>query len=1124
MGFTQLDTKSISTARLQGYAEDNGYVYLYGIPPTPGAGVLWVYKYEGSALTKKLEQSITSGIYDNSELAVSGSRVYTVSQKYVPMGVIVEAYDWDGTSLSNLDQLVLPGVSSFSVNFLSITAQQDTVFVSVNISGVSNFFVVDYALGSLSVKYSSVALNIGWLNNKDKPTPGPSGNYISYFEDLSPVQTSIALGSYDGVTFASYSNLLPSTSLYTSDDKFDFSESSSYTYVAWDNGVVDVYDKNLLTLIDSKSILAQYTSVNDSDFYFYSDGSSLYCYTEDLSSLLGSITAPDERLLGTEGDLVYTVRTDISSYAEVIVYDFSTGPAVELSSRAVIYVDSLSGEDSNIGDMLNPAKSLSVAYDRINTGGTIVLQEGDGSSYGSLSISKNVNIQAAYGSSPIVGDMTITNAQGSFQGLTFNSGISVTSTKGAIKVTECSFENPDVGIDLNGVNYVTIAKNTFSGYNVGIRINNAKEVNITSNVFYDDGFKAIEVITVGRIDLWRNTIHGARSSGTPSIISDENLRIIYVTLTATNINNKNVPLPGFAVENTALDGLGYLGYDIGVNVVEGPSFQYGVDYVGAADGSIVSWDGYQLESDLIAGDILRIMYSEDIDPGGGEAIRVLNVTDTNSTIDSNIIGNTTSNIALGIFFNSALKIRYNNFFGSAVNYNTISTPTNSEGNFSGDPLYTNAAGGDFTLQAGSPDINAGDPIRWDIVSTEILNSSRVNIAPLDRDTDRALVNRRAADGNRLGTGSYTGDVGAYEYLSDSHTGDYYVDEQGYDRAYFGGVGDPFGTVDRGFDPTLADNDIYVGGNLVPITGITGGSNYGRYRSKNMPLSARALIPGNQTTNDVIYVTPTFPTYDTGAVYVDPDGSDVSGDGSSTSPYRTIGKAILDPAQNIIVAPGVYPQFTGAANKRLIGIPVTKTIPLGWTSYCNVKKTDWNTSGTVNFLDGYITFTGIASIDSWSAVNKFSFSGSVEAKASVLLDTDSFALTLTSDAATPDIGVVMLQKSGADLKAIFKFTVGGVSYTYINTISSYDFTKRIRVSVTIKNGKITASANSGSFSKTKSLAFTSTDNWVINLATQTTGTTEVHSLSINADSFTSTVIEVFTNSYTRRKIFAIQGNG
>jgi hypothetical protein len=789
-------------------------------------------------------------------------------------------------------------------------------------------------------------------------------------------------------------------------------------------------------------------------------------------------------------------------------------------AKPVIYLDNQNGFDTNEGDILSPKATLLGAYNAVAAGGVLVLQEGDGLSYGDLSISKNINIQGAYGSTPTTGNLVFTEAQGSVDNIRFDaSGIAVNNTKGAIKVTNCRFENVDVGISLNGVKYVSISKNEFSGYNIGVLINSAEEVNISSNIFYNNGFKSIEVITVDRIDMWRNTIHGAGTIGSPVIDSDENLRVVYKTLTVSDISNKNVPIPGFAVENASLDGSGYLGYDISVNIVEGPSFEYGVDFVGTSGGSLVSWDGYSIEDNLMVGDILRIMYSEDVDPGGGEAVRILNVSDPNSTIDSNNIGTTVSNIDLGVFFNTAIKIRYNNFYGATDNYSSIVTPTNSEGNFSGDPLYTNAGIGDFTLQAGSPNIDGGDPEWLDTISDEITGGLRINISPLDRDIDIGQVNRIYADKKRLGSGAFTGDVGAHEYVDGSHAGDYFVREIGYDRAYYGGADDPFVTLDRAFDPSLPDENIIVGTNY----GAPGGA-YGRYLSKNLELTERSVRPWNDSKSELIFVTPTYSSSDGGYVYADPDGSDDTGDGSSSSPYRTITKALSSSEKNVVVSPGIYPKFTGEDNKRLIGIPVTKTIPLDWDSYCNVKKVDWNTNGTVSFSNGYISFTDTATINSGSPENKFKFSGDIEAKANVLIDSQSleFKLISDSDPINPDTASVELVKVDTDLLITFKFIISGVSYSYINVIISFDFSKKIRVSIKIKNGKITTAASAYNFNRSKFRDFSSTYNWSTAISSLSTGTAEVHGLSITADSFTSTCIDVCNSSHTKRKIFAIQG--
>lgn len=827
--------------------------------------------------------------------------------------------------------------------------------------------------------------------------------------------------------------------------------------------------------------------------------------------------------------------------------------------HTVIYVDSDNGQDSQDGKIQTPVRTLSKAYEIAVQGAVIVLQDGDGTSYGNILVSKSITIRNAYGTTPKVGSITVTAGDCLFEGLSFENGsygIKVDrSSQGAVSVKECNFYNVLTAIKLNGVNYINVDKNTFRLYQTGIKINLANEVNISSNVFYEDGFKAVEVLNVGRIDLWRNTIHGARdSSGV--ITPDENLRIIYHTVTAYDISDKRLLLPGFATTNTDLDGPSYTGYDIAINVVEGPSFEYGQDYVGTANGSMVSWSGYQLENNLMVGDILRVMYSEDVDPGGGEAIRVMNVSDSNSTIDSNNIGITeaaVSDVAIGVFFNTALKIRYNNFFRATTWWNSIATPTNSEGNFSSDPKYTNATGGDFRLLSTSPDIDRGDPKRWDNIFAEmgigvvnghytgIGGATRTNVAPFDRDIDRDTVHRIPADKQRLGSNAYTGDVGAYEYITGDHTGDYHINEDGYDRAYYGSQSNPFLTLDRGFDPSLADQNISINTNLVPVEGSTGASAYayGRYRSKNMDLSARSLKIGRQSSKDIIYVTPSYPAYDTGAVYVGPDGYDnnpISGDGSYTKPYRTITRALQETAQNVMVMPGIYPEFEGELSKRLIGIPVTKTVTLPWQSYKNQKRNDWNTTGTVSFSSSLITLTGTAAVDSWDqATGKFSFSGETDASASILLGTEGFVFKIF-DISSYDVGLseytvdhrIELQKFGTSLKTNFKVNIGGVYYTFSNTIALCDFTKRIRIRISIKSGKIVFTVDgkttTGSFSKSKTVSYTHSGSWGMLLGTETTGSTEVRNLYINADSFTSTYIEVSTSTHTRRKIYAIQGAG
>lgn len=75
---------------------------------------------------------------------------------------------------------------------------------------------------------------------------------------------------------------------------------------------------------------------------------------------------------------------------------------------------------------------------------------------------------------------------------------------------------------------------------------------------------------------------------------------------------------------------------------------------------------------------------------------------TSATITNNIVvGN-----GIGISVTSA-SIRFNDVYGNVGNYNGIPDQTGTNGNISGDPLFANAANGDYALTANSPAVNAG---------------------------------------------------------------------------------------------------------------------------------------------------------------------------------------------------------------------------------------------------------------------------------------------------------------------------------------------------------------------------------------------------------------------------------
>jgi parallel beta-helix repeat protein len=85
----------------------------------------------------------------------------------------------------------------------------------------------------------------------------------------------------------------------------------------------------------------------------------------------------------------------------------------------------------------------------------------------------------------------------------------------------------------------------------------------------------------------------------------------------------------------------------------------------------------------------------------------LYATTTSATIKNNLV---VSNSTVGIGFASgaAGTLSYNDVYGNvSVNYFGLTDPTGTSNNISANPLFTNPAGHDFTLQDGSPAIGTG---------------------------------------------------------------------------------------------------------------------------------------------------------------------------------------------------------------------------------------------------------------------------------------------------------------------------------------------------------------------------------------------------------------------------------
>lgn len=636
-----------------------------------------------------------------------------------------------------------------------------------------------------------------------------------------------------------------------------------------------------------------------------------------------------------------------------------------------VYVDSKHGSDGFSGALDAPLRTLSYAYSQVREGGLIVLQTGDGTSYGDLSITKNVSVIAAYGSSPAVGALDIDDSQCHLEGLSFNSvdkAIAVENTYvGAVSLRDCRFTDVETAIELKNVNYISIHRCFFKTFVHGIVIDSAEEVVASSNIF-TQGYRSIEIATVTRLDLWHNTVYGATEIAT-GINPDENLRVIYRTLTAFQITNKRLQLPGVAAATPGG------GYDIAMNVVNGPSFGYGKDYIGTAFGSMVSWDGYQLENELAVGDMVRVMYSEDQDPGGGDAVRLFDIADGDSRFDSNSVsgrvlgGGSEFPIGIGVFMNTPVKIRNNNFDLVDDWWDGVD-PTGATGlyNIGETALYRDAAGDDFRLQPDSPNIDRGDFGRWSGIYDEmgILNiggqytgsgtATRTNVAPFGRDLDFDMFHRGAT-----GIQGETGDIGAWEFSHhETALGDY-IDEWGYDKAYPGTETGPYATLDRGYRRAGASG-LYIDTDILPYsesgvyTEPSSGTAYGRYRSKDIDLSDSLIHVGGGSGHDAVFVYSSYPSFETGMVYVSPDGKDTDS-GTSAQPYRTITRALQDGVPYVLVEPGFYPPFQGVTGIGLIGLDRTKDIGYDDELYSDLRDGPWTGVGTYTIYDDRIKLEG-----------------------------------------------------------------------------------------------------------------------------------------------------------------------
>lgn len=796
-----------------------------------------------------------------------------------------------------------------------------------------------------------------------------------------------------------------------------------------------------------------------------------------------------------------------------------------------IYVDSQFGSNLNTGAIDAPVQTLSYAFSQVYEGGIIVLQNGSGS-YGDLNVTKNITIKAAYGAIPIIGSLTLSGVQGLIEGLYFDNlitGITASNLNtGSLIIRGCHFEGVETPIDIDNINYIAIHRNYFYDFRSAIKINAAEEVCVSSNVF-TNGMRSIEIDTVGRLDLWRNTIYGAFDLP-PVLNPDTNLRIIYKTLNSFDVSYKRLQLPGFA--SLATGGI----YDVAFNVVNGPSFNYGTDFTVILSGSLISWSGLQLEQEFAVGDVVRVMYSEagDVDPG--DAIRVQNIGDENSRVDSNSISSNGTAIATGVYLSTPIKVRYNNFDDVLVWWNGAN-PTGSTGmyNIGETAMYRDPISNDFRLQPASPNIDRGDYGRWNNIYDEIginkidgsytasYTGIREQVTPFDRDLDFDLFHRGAT-----GIIGLTGDIGAYEFNTNETAMGNYVAEYGYDKAYPGTETGPYATPDYGFQRSTP-NDLYVDTNPVPYrVGETGpygiaaetsnyNTRYGRYRSKDIVLSDSDLVIGMRSKNDIMVIYPSHPSLENGMSYVSPDGND-SWTGSLEAPYRTVGRALQDGSHYVMVEPGYYPTFQGESGVNLVGLERFRDVGYSGILYNNVRDGSWTGMGTYAINKDSIT----GMVAPASVMGTFSFSSGLDIKIFVTVKSGSMTVKLFN------VDNSIYVKINRDVSVItYGYITGGTNYE-INRVVSESYTPDelftgLKVRIISKNNRFFIFLDNdylhGSYANL--LSSGSYSDWMLQFVNTGVGTDTISNLS----AFSSSIVGAtgISGVVTLKKFFAINGS-
>jgi len=131
--------------------------------------------------------------------------------------------------------------------------------------------------------------------------------------------------------------------------------------------------------------------------------------------------------------------------------------------------------------------------------------------------------------------------------------------------------------------------------------------------------------------------------------------------------------------------------------------------------------------DAFAGDTITIANNTLTGNTGGRGTIQLNTTP--ATLINNIIANNAAGVTRSQNASSTLLLSHNDVFGNAAfNYENLSAGATD---ISADPLFANAAGGDYRLANGSPAVDAGDDVVLAFVTLDLAGNPRKAGAHVD---------------------------------------------------------------------------------------------------------------------------------------------------------------------------------------------------------------------------------------------------------------------------------------------------------------------------------------------------------------------------------------------------------